>query len=293
MNPSSPVSLQRLLGEAVGCYGCGTKNPHGFQLHSYIKRLSHDKSPAKKTAVAVESLWYPKEYHCGPPGFLYGGLSASLLDCLANWAAAVHRGVEELGAPGGIPESASAGLSWIADADHRSNRHDGDLPSFLTDPEFHLSTVRALQEKSRHLPLPVTGSLQLKYLKPVPIRVIADTSTTAGAHSDGAPPAPGETTEGGGGVTAPTTNGVYLHAHVEKAEGRKYFVSGGIFVEKPEQPIVVLDNADRSYKDAAVTCTAVLIFPKQKLADTTTPSTGKQEVVEPQMRNSAEIPSRL
>ncbi len=63
------------------------------------------------------------------------------------------RGVEELGA-GGILESPAV-LS-TAGATDPPNFQNGDLPSFLTDPEFHLSTVRALQEKSRY-------PVQIKY----------------------------------------------------------------------------------------------------------------------------------
>ncbi len=124
----------------------------------------------------------------------------------------------------------------------------------------------------------------------MPIRRVNATSGSGGT-TGAEPSSEGEIMKEGDPAQTPTTNGVYLHAHVEKAEGRKYFVSGGIFVEKPEQPIVVLDNVDRSYKDAAVTCTAVLIFPKQKLADTVSSSNSSVEQEQIEKKNA--VPSRL
>lgn len=52
------------------CYGCGKNNQHGYHLKSYWDG---------ETTVA---RFTPKDYHTGGvPGYAYGGLIASLLDC--------------------------------------------------------------------------------------------------------------------------------------------------------------------------------------------------------------------
>lgn len=63
------------------CYGCGRLNAHGHQLKSYWDG---------EETVAV---FHPKPYHIAIPGYVYGGLIASLIDCHATGtaAAAAHR----------------------------------------------------------------------------------------------------------------------------------------------------------------------------------------------------------
>ena len=51
------------------CYGCGRLNEHGLQLKSYWE---------DEESVAV---FHPKPYHIAIPGYVYGGLIASLIDC--------------------------------------------------------------------------------------------------------------------------------------------------------------------------------------------------------------------
>ena len=58
------------------CYGCGSQNPHGHQLKS---RWDGDESVAYFT---------PEPYHTAVPGFVYGGLIASLIDCHSTGTAA-------------------------------------------------------------------------------------------------------------------------------------------------------------------------------------------------------------
>jgi acyl-coenzyme A thioesterase PaaI-like protein len=58
------------------CYGCGSHNPHGHQLKS---RWDGDESVANYT---------PEPYHTAVPGFVYGGLIASLIDCHSTGTAA-------------------------------------------------------------------------------------------------------------------------------------------------------------------------------------------------------------
>ena len=55
--------------ELSHCYGCGKNNPHGHQLKSH---WDGDTTVAHFT---------PEPYHMAIPGFVYGGLIASLVDC--------------------------------------------------------------------------------------------------------------------------------------------------------------------------------------------------------------------
>jgi acyl-coenzyme A thioesterase PaaI-like protein len=63
------------------CYGCGRLNEHGLQIKSYWDG---------EESVCV---FTPRPYHIAIPGFVYGGLIASLIDChgTGTAAAAVYR----------------------------------------------------------------------------------------------------------------------------------------------------------------------------------------------------------
>jgi acyl-coenzyme A thioesterase PaaI-like protein len=58
------------------CYGCGTLNPHGHQIKSH---WDGDESVCR---------FNPKPYHTAMPGYVYGGLIASLIDCHGTGTAA-------------------------------------------------------------------------------------------------------------------------------------------------------------------------------------------------------------
>ena len=58
------------------CYGCGRMNEHGLQIKSY---WDGDEAVAR---------FLPKPYHTAIPGFVYGGLIASLIDCHSTGVAA-------------------------------------------------------------------------------------------------------------------------------------------------------------------------------------------------------------
>ena len=51
------------------CYGCGRLNDHGLKIKSYWDG---------QESVAT---FTPKSYHTAMPGFVYGGLIASIIDC--------------------------------------------------------------------------------------------------------------------------------------------------------------------------------------------------------------------
>jgi acyl-coenzyme A thioesterase PaaI-like protein len=63
------------------CYGCGRLNEHGLQIKSY---WDGDNSVC---------VFTPRPYHIAIPGYVYGGLIASLLDChgTGTAAAAMYR----------------------------------------------------------------------------------------------------------------------------------------------------------------------------------------------------------
>ncbi len=74
------------------CYGCGANNEHGLQIKSYWEEDS---------SVAV---FHPKEYHLAFPGYVYGGLIASLIDCHSTGTAAAAAYRQENRELGSSPE---------------------------------------------------------------------------------------------------------------------------------------------------------------------------------------------
>lgn len=65
------------------CYGCGRLNEHGLQIKSYWEN---------NRSVCI---FYPKPYHTAIPGYVYGGLIASLIDCHSTGTAAAAKYREE------------------------------------------------------------------------------------------------------------------------------------------------------------------------------------------------------
>lgn len=62
--------------ELSHCYGCGRNNPHGHQLKSYWD--------GEETVARFR----PQPHHMAIPGYVYGGLIASLIDCHGTGSAA-------------------------------------------------------------------------------------------------------------------------------------------------------------------------------------------------------------
>jgi len=58
------------------CYGCGRLNESGLQIKSY---WDGDESVC---------IFQPRPYHTAVPGYVYGGLIASLIDCHSTGTAA-------------------------------------------------------------------------------------------------------------------------------------------------------------------------------------------------------------
>lgn len=70
------------------CYGCGRLNEHGLQLKSFWD--------GEETVAIFE----PRPYHTAIPGYVYGGLIASLIDCHGTGtasAAAYRQAGREMG----------------------------------------------------------------------------------------------------------------------------------------------------------------------------------------------------
>lgn len=65
------------------CYGCGRRNPHGLQIKSYWEG---DEAVCRFT---------PQPYHTAIPGYVYGGLIASLIDCHSTGTASAAASRQE------------------------------------------------------------------------------------------------------------------------------------------------------------------------------------------------------
>jgi len=77
--------------DVAHCYGCGRLNEHGYQIKSFWEG---DETVAHFT---------PKEYHTAIPGFVYGGLIASLIDCHGTGSAALAAYQAENREPDSLP----------------------------------------------------------------------------------------------------------------------------------------------------------------------------------------------
>lgn len=99
------------------CYGCGRLNEHGHQIKSYWD------------GDETVCVFQPKPYHTAIPGYVYGGLIASLIDCHSTGtaAAAAYR---EQGRP-----------------------MDSDPPLRFLTASLHVDYLR---------PTPITGPLEVR-----------------------------------------------------------------------------------------------------------------------------------
>ncbi len=82
------------------CYGCGTKNEYGHQLKTYWdgdETVSH---------------FTPKPEHTALPGFVYGGLIASLIDChsTGTGSAAIYKNLDDKDKGENYPRCVTASL---------------------------------------------------------------------------------------------------------------------------------------------------------------------------------------
>lgn len=82
------------------CFGCGRHNPHGHQLKSFVE------------GDEVVAHFTPLPHHISVPGFTYGGLLASLVDChaMATAAAAAEQAAGRKIGGGPAPRYVTASL---------------------------------------------------------------------------------------------------------------------------------------------------------------------------------------
>jgi acyl-coenzyme A thioesterase PaaI-like protein len=74
-----PKAFQEYYSDHTSqCYGCGRLNEHGLQIKSYW------------TEAGDETICHfvPSAHHTAIPGYVYGGLIASLIDCHCTGTAA-------------------------------------------------------------------------------------------------------------------------------------------------------------------------------------------------------------
>jgi acyl-coenzyme A thioesterase PaaI-like protein len=69
MNPHDKAFQDYYPDHFAQCYGCGRLNQHGLHIRSFWD------------GDEAVSIFEPKPYHTAIPGYVYGGLLASLVDC--------------------------------------------------------------------------------------------------------------------------------------------------------------------------------------------------------------------
>ncbi len=86
MAPMTLAIQDRYPDEFAHCYGCGRLNPKGYHLKTYWE-----------DGEGV-TRFTPRPEHIAVPGFVYGGLLASLVDChstgVAAWTWVHHQGID-------------------------------------------------------------------------------------------------------------------------------------------------------------------------------------------------------
>jgi acyl-coenzyme A thioesterase PaaI-like protein len=97
----APVAIQDLYPDDFAhCYGCGRHNARGHLLKSFVE------------GDEVVARFTPRAEHTALPGFVYGGLIASLIDChaMATAAAAAERAAGRKIGDGPAPRFVTAAL---------------------------------------------------------------------------------------------------------------------------------------------------------------------------------------
>jgi acyl-coenzyme A thioesterase PaaI-like protein len=101
MSSQSPAIQDHYPQDFAHCYGCGRLNSNGLHVKSAWE------------GDEVVARFQPQPHHVAVPGFVYGGLLASLVDCHAMATAAAWA-EREAGRPigqGEVPRYVTASLS--------------------------------------------------------------------------------------------------------------------------------------------------------------------------------------
>jgi acyl-coenzyme A thioesterase PaaI-like protein len=101
-NDMDSIAFQDVYPDDLShCHGCGKNNAQGHQLKSYwLKTPLTDSEISGDGSPQTIARFTPKECHTAIPGFVYGGLIASLIDCHGTGSAsamAYHQAGRELG----------------------------------------------------------------------------------------------------------------------------------------------------------------------------------------------------
>ena len=90
---AAPPAIQDLYPENLAhCYGCGRLNPQGHHIRTYVDE-----------AGGSVSEFTPDASHIAVPGFVYGGVIASLIDCHSTATAAAAMAAAAATAPHASP----------------------------------------------------------------------------------------------------------------------------------------------------------------------------------------------
>jgi acyl-coenzyme A thioesterase PaaI-like protein len=96
------------------CYGCGRLNPAGLHIKSY---WDGDHSVCR---------FEPKPFHTAIPGYVYGGLIASLIDCHATGTAAAAAYREQ-----GRPMGTKPSIRYVTASLHVNYLHPTPIDTVL------------------------------------------------------------------------------------------------------------------------------------------------------------------
>ena len=106
----SDVFQDHYADDVAHCYGCGRKNPHGHHIQTLWE------------GEETVTRFTPEPYHTAIPGYVYGGLIASLIDCHGTGTAA-------------------AAAARTSGADAAGEDRPGELPRFVT-ASLHVDYLR-------------------------------------------------------------------------------------------------------------------------------------------------------
>lgn len=141
---SEPVAFQDDYPDDVAhCYGCGRLNSDGLHVRSFWD------SDGEGTIARL----LPDEKYLAIPGYVYGGLIASFIDCHGTGSAAAAMARRDSAA--NRPEEGTEG---------RDSATDGRAPA--TE-----SATEQATPAERPMPRFVTASLQVDYRAPTPMGV--------------------------------------------------------------------------------------------------------------------------
>ena len=75
------TSLQQRYSPTSRCFGCGPANDRGLRIESH---------ETNGELGELGATWQPLPHHAAFDDVLNGGIVGTLLDCHANWTAAIH-----------------------------------------------------------------------------------------------------------------------------------------------------------------------------------------------------------